>query len=288
MSAADRLLAYWQLARFDRPIGWLLLLWPTMWGLWAAVGARPANWLVLLFAAGVICSRAMSCCVNDIADRDVDRKIGRTKGRPLARGAITVAEAAALALFFMLGCFAVWLVLGWPARLLCLFALAVALSYPFAKRWMQLPQLHLAAANSMGILVAYAEVRSNVPLDAWLLYFACFAWSFAFDTIYAMVDRPDDLKAGVNSAAVWLGDQEVKAISLAYILMLVALVLHGAATGAQATFYLVAVGGGAAVAGMLLRLVRGRDPASCFFSFRMNHWLGAVVLAGFIANQAAW
>nr|MBF2735677.1 4-hydroxybenzoate octaprenyltransferase [Betaproteobacteria bacterium AqS2] len=279
---------YWQLARFDRPIGWLLLLWPTMWGLWAAAGGTPPAALVALFAVGALSARAMSCCVNDIADRDIDRQVGRTKERPLARGAVTVYEAALLATVFALGCFGVWLLLGWPARLLCLFGLFVALSYPLAKRWMQLPQLHLAAANSMGVLVAYAELRSDVPPAGWLLYGACFAWSFAFDTIYAMVDREDDRKAGVNSAAVWLGDQELKGISLAYILMLTLLVMYGAAAGAAATFYIVAVGGGAVVARWLLRMIRGREPERCFYSFRMNHWLGLVVLAGVAAGHAAW
>ncbi len=288
MSFAASCSACWRLARFDRPIGWLLLLWPTMWALWAAAAGLPEPRLLLVFFIGVVCSRALSCCVNDIADRDLDKLVRRTRDRPLASGELSVAAAVGVAGVFLLACFGAWLALGWPARLWCLVALAVALTYPLAKRWMRIPQLHLALANSMGVPVAYAEIEGAVPATAWLLFAACFCWSFAFDTIYSMADRPDDRAAGINSAAVWLGERELPAITLAYYLTLVLLVGFGAAVGAQLSYYLVTVAGGAAVAWRLLRLIRGRELELCLLSFRQNHWLGAVVLAGIVSNYAAW
>ncbi len=278
--------AYLRLGRFDKPVGWLLLLWPTLWALWHASAGRPDIHLVALFCAGVIGMRTAGCCVNDIADRKLDAQVSRTRMRPLACGQITVVEAAAMAGVLLLCCFALWWQLNGPARAWALGALLIALSYPLAKRYTKVPQLHLCVAFGMGIVVAYAQVLGRVPTVGWLLFAANACWVFAYDTIYAMVDRDDDIKAQANSAAIWLGKQEILAVSLAFFLMLACLLMFGIAIGAKFSFYF-ACALGFLMAGHYLRLIRGRERERCFASFKQNHWLGALIWLGLVSNYAS-
>ena len=288
MSIPKRLGYYAQLARFDKPIGWLLLLWPTMWGLWAASDGFPSWELILIFFCGVFFSRAMGCCFNDMADQKFDVHVKRTKNRPLAAKKISNLEAIIVAVFFMFCCFIVWLYLSWPARIWSLFALVAAISYPFAKRFLKIPQLHLSFTYSLGIPVAYAEVVGYVPIAAWVLFLANFFWNFAYDTIYAMVDRDDDLKIGIGSSAISFGKKDVLFVSLSYFMTLLALVIFGAITDAKFTYYLIAIGMGAVVSFHFVSMINQRNPNKCFLCFRQNHWLGFIVLIGIISNHPTW
>ncbi len=285
MILLQRLTAYARLARLDKPAGWLLLLWPTLWALWLAAGT-PAASDVALFVGGVVLTRAFGCCLNDIADRRLDAQVERTRSRPLAAGAITVAEAWAVSALLLVACFGLWLQLSPAGRLWALAALAVAATYPLAKRFTDLPQAHLGIAFSFGIPVAYAHVSGSVPAIAWLLFAANWLYVMAYDTIYAMVDREDDIKAGSRSSAIMFDKHDVLAVAACYYLMLALLILFGVAEDAPLGFYL-ACGLGFGMAGQFIRMIRGRERMRCFRAFRLNHWLGALIWAGIAAPSLA-
>ncbi|WP_445357876.1 4-hydroxybenzoate octaprenyltransferase [Microbulbifer sp. ANSA002] len=270
---------YWQLARMDRPIGSLLLLWPTWVALWLAAGGWPGLHLFAVFTLGVILMRAAGCAVNDFADREIDGHVKRTATRPLATGNVT--PKAALGLFTGLSFAAFLLVLttNQLTILLSLPALALAFCYPFAKRHTHLPQVVLGAAFSMGIPMAFAAVTGEVPPQAWLLYVANLLWTLCYDTFYAMVDRDDDLKIGVKSTAILFGEMDRAMTATLQLLVLMALMLIGQRFGLGAIYYL-AVTAIAALFAYQQWLIRNRDREACFKAFIHNNWVGLVFFAG--------
>ena len=275
---------YLRLARFDRPAGTLLLLWPTLWGLWAAAQGYPgAKWL-MVFVAGVVVMRAFGCIVNDMADRDLDKAVSRTLGRPLASGEVSMREAAALALFFLLLALGLFLLLPPLARWWSVAALALAVLYPFSKRVIAAPQAVLGVTFSAGILVADVAVREAAPsLDAWLLFGGNLLWIIAYDTIYAMADREDDKAYGkIGSTALLFGKRDVVAVSLFYSACLLWLSLAGIILNYGA-MYQVALIAAAVSVFKFWQKYRTRLPQACMAAFRANHWFGLFVFAGVVA-----
>lgn len=279
--ARARAWQYVRLMRLDRPIGWLLLLWPTLWALWIAGHGRPEPGIVLIFVAGVIVMRAAGCIVNDLADRDFDPHLERTRERPLASRAIGPVEAWAL--FSALALVALGLVSRLNALTfqLSLVAVFLAVTYPFLKRFTHLPQVYLGVAFSWGIPMAFSALTEEVPTVAWWLLAANLCWTVAYDTLYAMSDRPDDLRIGVKSTAILLGRHDLLGVALFYLGFLVLLVVVGAAT-AMNVFYYLSVGGAGLVAALLLFQSRTRDRRACFHAFLGNSWIGGIVFAGIV------
>ena len=271
--------------RLEKPAGWLLLLWPTLWALWLA-GAPPDPADVALFVAGVFFTRSFGCCLNDIADRRLDAQVERTRNRPLAAGRISVAEACLVAAAMLGCCLGLWLLLAPAARIWALAALAIAATYPLAKRITSLPQAHLGIAFGCGIPIAFAHVAGSVPGSAWLLVAANWFHVLAYDTIYAMVDLQDDMAAGNRSSAILFGRRTVLAVACCYFLLLAFMIAHGVAVGAPFGFYL-ACGLGFGMAARYVHMIKDRDRGRCFLAFRLNHWLGALLFAGIALPAAA-
>ncbi|WKD51660.1 4-hydroxybenzoate octaprenyltransferase [Microbulbifer spongiae] len=270
---------YWQLARMHKPIGILLLLWPTWSALWLAAGGWPGLHLSAVFTLGVILMRAAGCAVNDFADREIDRHVKRTAGRPLATGSIS--PRAALGLFAGLSAVAFGLVLTTNTLTITLSlpALGLAFCYPFAKRHTHLPQVVLGAAFSMGIPMAFAAVSGEIPPQAWLLYTANLLWTLCYDTFYAMVDRDDDLKIGVKSTAILFGDMDRGLTATLQLLVLIALLFLGQRFGLGTVYYLGLV----AVAILFTYqqwLIRKRERDACFQAFLNNNWVGLAIFMG--------
>jgi len=281
----ERLAPYWKLMRADRPIGWLLLLWPTWWGLWVAAEGVPPPWILFVFSAGVWLTRAAGCVINDYADRWLDPHVERTRERPLATGAVSGRAALALFAGLMLAAFALVLTLDRLTILLSVVGVFLAATYPYLKRYTHLPQVYLGMAFGWGIPMAFAAVRGEVPPVAWLLYASNILWSTAYDTWYAMVDREDDLKVGARSTAILFGDLDLVAQGVLYALTFAGLLMAGWQAGLGA-WYL----GGLAVAAALVlwqfRICRGRGREACFRAFLGNHWVGMAVFAGIAADYA--
>ena len=279
----ERLDLYERLMRLDKPIGILLLLWPTLWGLWIASDGRPDGWVLWIFVLGTVLMRSAGCVVNDYADRDFDKHVERTKDRPLTAGKVSTREALTLAA--MLSAAAALLILPLSAlvwQLACV-ALFLAVSYPFTKRFFAIPQAYLGIAFGFGIPMAFAAVQGIVPPLAWWLLVANVAWAIAYDTEYAMVDRNDDLKIGIKTSAITFGRFDVAAVMLCYgialaILAQVGVILH------YGIFYFAGLAVAAAIALYHWTLIRGRERMSCFKAFRHNNWLGAAVFAGIVAE----
>nr|WP_255771903.1 4-hydroxybenzoate octaprenyltransferase [Microbulbifer guangxiensis] len=270
---------YWQLARLDRPIGSLLLLWPTWWALWLAAGGWPGLHLFAVFTLGVLLMRAAGCAINDFADRNIDGHVKRTAARPLATGQATPKGALMLFAGLCLLAFLLVLTTNRLTVLLSLPAVALAFCYPFAKRYTHLPQVVLGAAFSMGIPMAFAAATGEVPPVAWLLYTANLLWTVAYDTFYAMVDRDDDLKIGVKSTAVLFGDMDRAMTACLQGMVLFALLLAGQRFELGSMYFL----GLTAAAGLFAYqqwLIRNREREACFRAFLNNNWVGAVVFAG--------
>src|SRR5690606_41756807 len=226
-----RLRLYWQLTRNDRPIGWLLLFWPTWWGLWLAAGGVPPLWTLFVFSAGVWLTRAAGCVINDYADRWLDPHVKRTRERPLATGAVKGREALALFAVLMLAAFALVLTLNRLTILMSFVGVFLAATYPYLKRHTHLPQVYLGMSFGWGIPMAFAAVQGEVPPVAWVLYAANILWSTAYDTWYAMVDRDDDIKVGSKSTAVLFGDMDLVAQGVLYALTFLCLALVGRLAG---------------------------------------------------------
>ena len=279
---------YLQLIRWDRPAGWLLLLWPTLSALWIAAGGYPGWHLLTVFTLGTILMRSAGCCLNDVADRDFDRHVKRTANRPVTSGAVSVKAALLLGAALALVAFALVLTTNTTAVAWSFAALAVALIYPYAKRYVAMPQAVLGVAFSFGIPMAFAAVQGHVPLLAWLLLLGNLFWVLAYDTEYAMVDRDDDLKIGMKTSAITLGRFDVPAIMLSYGLYLLIWTLALAALSGLALNWAFALGVALAVAQALWHgwLIRDRERAGCFKAFRLNHWLGFAVFAGIAVSYA--
>jgi 4-hydroxybenzoate polyprenyltransferase len=279
----QRMNAYERLLRLDKPIGALLLLWPTLWALWLAARGWPPLDILVIFVLGTFVMRSAGCAVNDFADRNFDPHVERTRARPLAAREIEPREALALAAMLALSAFALVLYLNRMAVLLSFAGLAIAASYPFAKRFLPMPQLYLGVAFGFGIPLAYAAVDKRLPLDCWLLLAANVCYSFAYDTEYAMVDRDDDARLGVHSSALALGRRDVAGVMASYALMLALLAAVGMLTYRGWPYY----AGLAVAAGMMVyhwRLIRDRTREGCFKAFRHNNWVGAAIFAGLVLS----
>jgi 4-hydroxybenzoate polyprenyltransferase len=281
----ERLALYWELVRGDRPIGWLLLLWPTWWGLWLAAEGRPPLWPLVVFSLGVWLTRSAGCVINDYADRWLDPHVERTKGRPLARGAVSGREALAVFAVLMLVAFALVLTLNRLTIYLSVVGVVLAASYPYLKRYTYLPQVYLGLAFGWGIPMAFAAVRGEVPAIAWLLYAANIAWATGYDTWYAMVDREDDLRMGSKSTAILFGEMDLVAQGILYALFGYALFLVGKRAELGLYFW-CALGVVAALVAYQFWLARNRDRDGCFKAFLHNHWVGAAVFAGIALDLA--
>jgi 4-hydroxybenzoate polyprenyltransferase len=280
-----RLRVYWALIRGDRPIGWLLLLWPTWWGLWIAAGGMPPLWPWVVFTAGVWLTRSAGCVINDYADRWLDPQVERTRHRPLATGEIPGREALAVFAVLMLVAFALVLTLNRLTIALSIVGVLLAASYPYLKRYTYLPQVYLGMAFGWGIPMAFAAIRGEVPAVAWLLYLANIFWATAYDTWYAMVDRDDDIRMGAKSTAILFGDMDLVAQGVLYALTFAALALVGQHAGLGMYYW-----SGLGIAMLLVVyefvIARRRERSACFRAFLHNHWVGAVVFAGIAAEYA--
>ena len=283
---AGKLELYFDLIRWNRPAGWLLLLWPTLAALWIAADGFPGWHLVAVFTLGTFLMRSAGCCVNDVADREFDRHVKRTAQRPVTSGALPVKNALAFGALLALLAFALVLTTNVVAIVWSFAALAIALAYPYAKRYVSMPQAVLGVAFSFGIPMAFAAVQSRVPTLAWLLLLGNLFWVLAYDTEYAMVDRDDDLKIGMKTSAITLGRADVPAVMVSYCVYLAvwcAVLLQQPLAHAV---ILLAVGLAAAQAFWHYGLIRTRSRDGCFKAFRHNHWLGLTVFAGVVGGYA--
>ncbi len=276
----ERLDLYERLMRLDKPIGILLLLWPTLWALWLSSGGWPNPWVLWVFVLGTVLMRSAGCVINDVADREFDRHVERTRERPVTAGKVSVREALALFAGLSISAFVLVLLLGRPLVIwLSLPALFLAISYPFTKRFLAIPQAYLGVAFGFGIPMAYAAHLNRVPEEAWCLLLANIFWAIAYDTAYAMVDRDDDLKIGIRTSAITFGRFDVAAIMICYGLTLAILAWLGVRYHLGWIYYagLVTAAG---LAGYHFTLIRGRQRQACFKAFLHNNWLGAAIFAG--------
>jgi 4-hydroxybenzoate polyprenyltransferase len=275
----QRLRLYWALVRGDRPIGWLLLLWPTWWGLWLAAEGVPPWWTLIVFSLGVWLTRSAGCVINDYADRWLDPQVERTRGRPLASGAMRGREALALFAVLMLVAFALVSTMNRLTIWMSVAGVFLAATYPYLKRYTYLPQVYLGLAFGWGIPMAFAAVRGEVPPIAWVLYVANLFWTTAYDTWYAMVDREDDLRAGSKSTAILFGDLDLVALGVLYALFFVGLWFVGRQAELGIAYW---VGCGVALALVIYQFAIGRrrEREGCFRAFLNNHWVGMAVFVG--------
>ena len=283
MSLLERLNAYESLIRLDKPIGILLLLWPTLWALWLSARGQP-NWaIVWIFVLGTVLMRSAGCAINDYADRHFDGQVARTRDRPLAAGLIKPNEALIVAAVLALAAFGLVLQLNRLTILLSVPAVAIAATYPFTKRFFVLPQAYLGIAFGFGIPMAFAAQTGRVPAVAWLLLLANVFWAIAYDTEYAMVDRADDRKIGIKTSAITFGRHDVTAVMICHAIFLLILAWIGWRYALGIYFFaglLMAAG----LAATHYPMIRDRDPVSCFRAFRHNNWIGIVVFAGLVAS----
>jgi 4-hydroxybenzoate polyprenyltransferase len=274
-----KLALYLQLIRWNRPAGWLLLLWPTLSALWVASHGFPGWRLVAVFTLGTFLMRSAGCCVNDVADRDFDRHVKRTAQRPVTSGALSIKEALVLGALLALLAFGLVLTTNAATIASSFAALAVTLMYPFAKRYVAMPQAVLGVAFSFGIPMAFTAVQSRVPLLAWLLLLGNLFWVIAYDTEYAMVDRDDDLLIGMKTSAITLGRFDVAGVMLSYLIF-ISIWAFALAGHAQSAIFMIAIGLAVAQALWHGWLIRKRQRDDCFKAFRLNHWLGFTVFSG--------
>jgi 4-hydroxybenzoate polyprenyltransferase len=293
----SRLSLYLDLIRWDRPAGWLLLLWPTLSALWIAADGFPGWHLVIVFVLGTILMRSAGCCVNDVADRDFDRHVKRTARRPVTSGAVSVKEALAVGAVLAAAAFALVLTTNPPTVMLSFAGLAITLAYPYAKRVLAMPQAVLGVAFSFGIPMAFAAVQGgtalslaaitdSVPPHAWGLLLGNLFWVLAYDTEYAMVDRDDDLRIGMKTSAITFARFDVAAVMASYAMLLLIWAWLGWRLGLGAV-YLLGVAAAAAQALWHYTLIKDRTREGCFTAFRRNHWVGFALFAG-VALDLAW
>lgn len=275
----ERLTVYMQLMRMDKPIGTFLLLWPTLWALLIAGQGRPDPLIVLIFVVGTFLMRSAGCVINDYADRDFDGHVARTRQRPFARGAVGKKEALLLAAGLALLSLLLILPLNGLTLLLSVPALFIAASYPFTKRFFPVPQAYLGLAFSFGIPMAFAAQTGEVPALAWLLLLANASWTLAYDTAYAISDKPDDLKIGIKTSAITFGDYDVLAIMLFHAVFLALMAGIGLHLALAWPFYLSLLVAVVLMAKQYLD-IRERDRAACFKAFLDNNRVGAAILVG--------
>jgi 4-hydroxybenzoate polyprenyltransferase len=279
----EKLVLYAQLIRFEKPIGFYLLLWPTLWALAIAAEGAPDGWILFVFVFGCFLMRSAGCAINDYADRDIDLKVARTRERPLTSGKISSREALLVFAVLSLMAFALVLSLNRFTILLSFVGILLAASYPYMKRFHYLPQVHLGAAFGWAVPMVFAAQTGSLPKQAWLLYVVALLWAVAYDTMYSMVDRDDDLKLGMKSTAILFGEFDRLMVAVFQVLFLATLILIGLDLEFSAVYYL-----GLVAAALLLAfqqfLIADRVPAHCFIAFLNNHWVGAVIFAGIIGH----
>lgn len=285
MPSKSTLLLYARLVRLDKPIGILLLLWPTLIALWLASNGQP-NWQLLgIFFLGTVLMRSAGCAINDFADRDIDKHVQRTAQRPITSGQISSRSALFIALFLSLLSYALILPLNTLTKQCALVAIIIAATYPYFKRFFAIPQAYLGIAFGFGIPMAFAAVQNTIPATAWLLLIANIFWAVAYDTEYAMVDRDDDLKIGIKTSAITFGRYDVAAIMLCYFAMFAIMFIVAWEYGLRGWFiagWLLAIG----CAIYHYFLIRRRNRDDCFMAFRHNNWLGAAIFAGIALDYA--
>jgi 4-hydroxybenzoate polyprenyltransferase len=283
MNLTERLRLYIQLTRLNRPIGILLLLWPTLWGVWIAGHGHPAWHIVLIFTLGTVLMRSAGCAINDYADRHIDKHVQRTQERPLTSGKVSERETLWLAVVLALLAFALILPLNPLTWLMSFPAAFLAASYPFTKRFFAIPQAYLGIAFGFGIPMAFAATLGHVPPVAWVLLLANVFWAIAYDTEYAMVDRDDDIHLGIHSSALFFGKHDVFAVMMCYAVTLLLLAAAGWMADMGAAYFI-----GLIVAeGITLHhyvLIEGRSREKCFAAFLHNNWFGAAVFAGVVGD----
>ncbi|WP_010635512.1 4-hydroxybenzoate octaprenyltransferase [Aeromonas dhakensis] len=279
----ERGLAYVQLARIDKPVGTLLLLWPTLWALWLAADGLPDLWTLLVFVVGVFLMRSAGCVINDYADRNFDGHVKRTAGRPLPMGKVKPREVLALFAVLALISFALVLTMNPLTIGLSFAALLLAVCYPFMKRYIPIPQLVLGMAFSWSIPMAYAAQANALPAVAWLVFLANLLWTIAYDTEYAMVDRDDDLKLGLKSSAILFGRHDKRIIGALQLLTLLILLLVGQLSELGSSYYWSLLAA-AALFVYQQRLIRERAREACFQAFLNNNYVGALIFAGVVIN----
>jgi len=280
---AGRLREYALLMRLNRPIGIFLLLWPTLWALLVAGAGQPPPRIVLIFIVGVILMRSAGCVINDFADREIDRFVTRTRNRPLAAGRVSTGEAKVLFTVLCLASFALVLMLNPLTIMLSVVGVLLAGSYPFMKRVTHLPQVYLGAAFGWAVPMAFAAVTGGVPPISWLMFTATVLWATVYDTMYAMVDRDDDIVLGVKSTAILFGDADRQIIGVLQVLLLICLIMIGHQAGLGRFYF-----GGIAIAALLALyqqgLIRYREREACFRAFLNNNWFGAVIFTGMMLD----
>ena len=284
MTLTERLTQYFLLARLHRPIGILLLLWPTLWGLWIASDGNPGVTNVVVFVLGTVLMRSAGCAINDYADRDFDVHVERTKDRPLAARRISTDEAVMVAATLAFIAFLlVYFFLNKLSLYLSFAALAIAATYPLCKRFFSLPQAYLGIAFGFGIPMAFAVETDSIPAIAWWLLAANICWTIAYDTEYAMVDRNDDVRIGIKTTALLFGRFDVLAVMLCYAAMLGIMAIIGFDLQ-LGWFYVAGLVVAAAIAGEHYRMIRDRSREGCFKAFMHNNWLGAAIFAGILMD----
>ncbi len=283
---SERLRRYALLVRLHRPIGILLLLWPTLWALWIAGDGTPAWGMVLIFCLGVAIMRSAGCAINDYADRDFDGHVARTHDRPIASGLVAPGEAIGVFLALSLLAASLLLFLNWPTRFMSLAALGLTTLYPFMKRYTHLPQVVLGAAFGWAVPMVFTALTGHLPFEAWLMFLSAVVWALIYDTQYAMVDREDDLKIGVKSSAILFGRHDNLIIGLLQVLMLGLLVAVGLLAERGLFFYL-GLAAGAVLFVYQQWLTRDRQPQACFQAFMNNNSFGLVVFLGLVLDYAA-
>ncbi len=280
----DRLALYLDLIRWNRPAGWLLLLWPTLSALWIAAGGFPGWHLIIVFTLGTILMRSAGCCVNDVADAEFDKHVKRTAHRPVTSGKVGKKEALLVGALLALLAFSLVLTTNLATVVWSFVALAIAIAYPFSKRFVSMPQAVLGVAFSFGIPMAFAAVQGHVPLIAWILLLGNLFWVLAYDTEYAMVDRDDDLRIGMKTSAITLGSFDVTAILIFYAIYMLFWLIAGMEY-AQTAIKLIVLTAASAQIFWHWQLIRTRSREGCFKAFRQNHWLGFTLFAGIAISQ---
>ncbi|TQV74138.1 4-hydroxybenzoate octaprenyltransferase [Aliikangiella marina] len=281
-----RLRQYGLLMRVDKPIGIFLLLWPTLWALWLAADGTPSLSLIVIFSIGVFLTRSAGCVINDFADRNFDGKVERTKSRPLATGVVTEKEALALFVILSLIAFGLVLMLNSLSIILSVIAIAIAMAYPFMKRVTYFPQVVLGAAFSMSIPMAFAATNNEIPESAWLLYIANLLWVLAYDTLYGMVDKKDDLKVGIKSTAILFGEADLQIIATIQGFFLFGMLLVGGRFELNYWYYISLLVATGLIVWQLYHC-RKRQRENCFTAFLNNNWVGLVIFCGILLAKSS-
>lgn len=281
MVLIERLTSYAYLIRLDKPIGTLLLLWPTLWALWLASSGAPNLSILIIFVVGTFLMRSAGCAINDYADRDFDRHVMRTQERPVTSGKISGKEAIGVAVILALLAFLLIQPLNNFTKQLSLIALLVAFVYPFTKRFFAMPQAVLGIAFGFGIPMAYAAILDLIPFEAWVLFIGNIFWAIAYDTAYAMVDRDDDIRLGLRTSAITFGRYDVLAIGISYVILLISQ-LWVANIASLSNYFLIGWFAALACAIYHMKLVSSRKREDCFLAFRHNNWLGGFLFLGIV------